>query len=287
VATQRFNIAKSRIFVKHWRRVAVSPEGDGTTFLTRQSFELYTPDSPDYVHVFRRPILRSMAPPRPAVPARLASVSPGLRPWGTSPLMEAALWDDVDAVRLGLAQGLSPHDVDQWGRQALHYAAMGNSVRAGKELIRYGANIKAVTGRSEEIEAVTGPGDDVSGAIFPSPDKEYSQGATPLHLAALCGCAEFVRLLLRHGAVRDAKTTPPPEKNKKVKRYMPAECARGQMEKVRFVGPLDTDFKLRGIEDLKPYQEVLDILEERGVRNSAVGRQVESILIRVHGLFYM
>jgi hypothetical protein len=110
-----------------------------------------------------------------------------------------------------------------------------------------------------------------------SPDREGSEGATPLHLAALCGCPGIVRLLLRHGANRDARTG---------SNLTPAECARGRMEKVRFIGIPDTNFKLcktdleRYEKDLKRYEEVLYILEGRGVRD-----YVASILTGIRSLF--
>jgi ankyrin repeat protein len=93
-----------------------------------------------------------------------------------TPLIYAAVFGSVDAVRLLLDRGADAHARNSFGATALVYAA-GNEAKA-RLLVEHGADVNAQT----------------------------RQGRTPLTIAAACnGCAAVVRLLLAKGADPKAK----------------------------------------------------------------------------------
>jgi hypothetical protein len=90
-----------------------------------------------------------------------------------TPLMEAVLAKDREAVRSLLEQGADPdvHDTDQeW--TALHLAARGNDAAIVKLLLDYGAEVDSVD----------------------------TFGNTPLWRAMFEGADDAIALLLEHGA---------------------------------------------------------------------------------------
>lgn len=104
---------------------------------------------------------------------------------GTTPLADAALKGDLEAVRLLLAHGARAAAVSRTGTQPIHDAALGNSGEVIRELVAKGANVNALTRHEAE---------------------------TPLHIAAAMGKLKAVETLVALGAdlkLKDAKGRTP------------------------------------------------------------------------------
>ncbi len=100
---------------------------------------------------------------------------------GVSPLAEASLQGDIDAVRALIAKGARLDTVSPAGTQPIHEAALGDSGDVIRELVKHGAELNVRT---------------------------RDEGQTPLHFAAAMGKMRAVEALLSLGAdlkVRDLK----------------------------------------------------------------------------------
>jgi ankyrin repeat protein len=100
---------------------------------------------------------------------------------GISPLAEASLKGDLEAVRALIAKGARLDAISPAGIQAIHDAALGDSGEVIRELVKQGAELNARTREG---------------------------GQTPLHFAAAMGKMRAVEALLSLGAdlrVRDLK----------------------------------------------------------------------------------
>ncbi len=128
-----------------------------------------------------------------------------------APLADAAMRQDVDAVRGLIARGADPDAAHGDGTTALHWAAQHGDVEVVALLVDAGANIEArtrlgshtplhVASRSAQaaaVRALLGAGADTSAVT--------TTGATALHFAAGSGNATAVAALLEHGADADAR----------------------------------------------------------------------------------
>jgi ankyrin repeat protein len=125
---------------------------------------------------------------------------------GTAPVADAAMADDVDAVRTLLKDAADVNGAQGDGMTALHWAAMHGDAEMARMLLFAGANVGATTrigaytplflasrnGHADVMQALLDAGADVkSGA--PS-------GTTPLMVAAASGHVDAVTALLDHGA---------------------------------------------------------------------------------------
>jgi ankyrin repeat protein len=99
---------------------------------------------------------------------------------GLTPLLHAALRSHAAAVAALLEAGANPNHVDQSGVTALLAASLAGSTNVGRVLLAQGAQVDVVY----------------------LPTK-----LTALHQAAMLGHADFVQLLLDHGARADRKDT--------------------------------------------------------------------------------
>ena len=129
-----------------------------------------------------------------------------------SPVADAAMRGDVEAVRALLRQGADVNAAQGDGMTALHWAAEADRLEMVEILIYAGANLGGVTrigdytplhlaskaGHPRVVEVLLSAGAD--------PDAKTSTGqATALHFAAAAGSAGAVSALLDHGADADAR----------------------------------------------------------------------------------
>src|SRR4029077_792940 len=124
-----------------------------------------------------------------------------------SPVADAAMKGDREAVRALLKQGADVSAAKGDGMTALHFAAEHGDAAMTEMLVYAGANVAAVTrigqytplhlasraGSAAVVEALLKAGASVSATTTTS-------GVTPLHLAAASGSGEVVTLLLDQGA---------------------------------------------------------------------------------------
>jgi uncharacterized protein len=129
-----------------------------------------------------------------------------------SPVADAAMKGDRDAVRALLKQGADVSAAKGDGMTALHFAAEHGDAAMTEMLVYAGANVAAVTrigqytplhlasraGSAAVVEALLKAGASVSA-------RTTTSGVTPLHLAAAAGSEQVVTLLLDQGADADAK----------------------------------------------------------------------------------
>ena len=146
----------------------------------------------------------------PGVVLLTALVSVAAIPRGDSPVADAAMRDDVAAVRALLAEGADVDAPRGDGMTGLHWAALNGNAEIARMLVGAGADLEAATrigahtalhvaGRegSGEVVAILAEAGANVGAVTET-------GATPLHFAAASGDARAVTALLDHGARVDA-----------------------------------------------------------------------------------
>jgi uncharacterized protein len=129
-----------------------------------------------------------------------------------SPVADAAMKGDREALRALLKQGADVSGAQGDGMSALHYAAERGDLEMTEMLVYAGANVGATTrigqytplhlasqsGSAAVVQALVKSGASVSA-------RTTTTGVTPLHLAAATGSADVVKILLDHGADADAK----------------------------------------------------------------------------------
>jgi ankyrin repeat protein len=109
---------------------------------------------------------------------------------GRTPLHTAAFFNQTNTVGLLLKRGARTEAMDRWGFTPLHLAALNGAMDAGRLLLAWKVN------------------PDMRGvplAVLPTAPPDFYRhsalrGDTALHLAAIAGKPEFVRLLLLSGA---------------------------------------------------------------------------------------
>ena len=130
----------------------------------------------------------------------------------TTPVADAAMRGDRDAVRALLKQGADVGAAHGDGMTALHWAAERGDAGLAEMLLYAGANLAAVTrigqytplhlaskaASAPVVQVLLKTGANVAAVARPS-------GVTPLHLAAASGSAAVVKLLLEHGADVNAR----------------------------------------------------------------------------------
>jgi uncharacterized protein len=129
-----------------------------------------------------------------------------------TPVADAAMRGDRDAVRTLLKQGADVGAAQGDGMTALHWAAERGDSDVAAMLVYAGANVSAVTrigqytplhiaskgANAAVVDTLLEAGANVSARTSPS-------GVTPLHLAAASGNAAIVKTLIEHGADVNAK----------------------------------------------------------------------------------
>ena len=128
-------------------------------------------------------------------------------PPADSPVADAAMRGDLEAVRSLIDQGADVNGAQGDGMTALHWAAENGSAATAELLLNAGANLSAVTrlggytplhlaakaGGAEVVRALLAAGANPRAATT-------AGGATALHFAAAAGSAEAVTALIGHGA---------------------------------------------------------------------------------------
>ena len=171
-------------------------------------------------------------PAEPAVPAARAAPGPVLRAsgWVTallvvaglpalaslagpdSPVADAAMRGDAEAVRALIADGEDVNEAQGDGMTALHWSARNRDAALVRDLLEAGAVVGAGTrigeytplhlaaqaGAGEVVEVLLGAGADPGRAIM------VGGGARPLHFAAESGSGRAVAALIAAGADVDA-----------------------------------------------------------------------------------
>jgi ankyrin repeat protein len=129
-----------------------------------------------------------------------------------SPVADAAMQGDREAVRTLLREGADVNAAQGDGMTALHWAAERGDTELTRTLLGAGANVAAETrlgdytplhlasrlARDEIVELLLDGGADPSTATS-------TGGALPLHFAAGAGSARSIRALVEHGADVDAR----------------------------------------------------------------------------------
>ena len=130
----------------------------------------------------------------------------------SSPVADAAMRGDRDAVRALLKQGADVSAAQGDGMTALHHAADRGDVAMVEMLVYAGANVGATTRIGQytplHIASQSGSAAVVRALLKAGANakaRTTTTGVTPLHLAASSGNAEVVNLLLDAGADANAK----------------------------------------------------------------------------------
>jgi ankyrin repeat protein len=138
-----------------------------------------------------------------------ASLAAGL---SSSPVADAAMRGDLEALRVLLKQGADVSGAQGDGMSALHHAAKRGDAEMTEMLVYAGANVSAMTrigqytplhlasqaGSAAVVQALLKAGAKVAA-------RTTTTGVTPLHLAAATGNADVVKILLDAGADANAK----------------------------------------------------------------------------------
>jgi ankyrin repeat protein len=154
----------------------------------------------------------------PVALSRLAADAPRLamavRADAESPVADAAMRGDLEAVRALVKQGADVNAAQGDGMTALHWAARKGELELVELLVYAGANPGAVTRNGAytplHLASQTGNAGVVRALLKAgaNPDAHTSSGgATPLHFAAATGSAEAVRALLEGGADANIRET--------------------------------------------------------------------------------
>ena len=144
------------------------------------------------------------------VPVLLAAILGGTLALSDSPVADAAMRDDVAAVRVLLADGADVNTPRGDGMTGLHWAALNGNAEIAHLLIGAGADLEAATrlgahtplhvaakqGHGAIVEILARAGADVATVT--------ETGATPLHFAAASGNVPAITALIEHGAPVDA-----------------------------------------------------------------------------------
>src|SRR5262245_57748168 len=130
----------------------------------------------------------------------------------SSPVADAAMRGDRDAVRTLLKQGVDVNAAQGDGMTALHHAAERGDAAMVEMLVYAGANVGAMTriGQYTPLHVASQSG---SAAVVKALLKAGASatvrttttGVTPLHLAASSGNVDVVKMLLEAGADANAK----------------------------------------------------------------------------------
>jgi ankyrin repeat protein len=130
----------------------------------------------------------------------------------SSPVADAAMRGDLDALRALLKQGADVSGAQGDGMSALHHAAERGDAEMTEMLVYAGANVSAMTrigqytplhlasqaGSAAVVQALLKAGANVAA-------RTTTTGVTPLHLAAATGNADVVKILLDAGADANAR----------------------------------------------------------------------------------
>jgi ankyrin repeat protein len=144
--------------------------------------------------------------------AALALMLAGASIHASSPVADAAMRGDADAVRTLVRQGADVNAAQSDGMTALHWAALNGDVKILDVLLVAGAGTESLTrvGGYTPLHLASSRGNAPAVARLleagSKPKAVTATGVQPIHLAAQAGSADAVRFLIDHGAdpnVRD------------------------------------------------------------------------------------
>src|SRR5436190_16083983 len=130
----------------------------------------------------------------------------------TSPVADAAMRGDREAVRNLLKQGADVGAARGDGMTALHFAAERGDAETAEMLLYAGANVAAVTRIGQytplHLAAQAGSGSVVRGLLEAGADvnaRTTTTSVTPMHLAAAAGSVDVINALAEKGGDVNAK----------------------------------------------------------------------------------
>jgi ankyrin repeat protein len=129
----------------------------------------------------------------------------------SSPIADAAMQGDREAVRSLLKKGLDVNEAQGDGTTALHWAAIKGDAETARMLIYAGANVRATTrigAYTALYLAAKGGHADVVAALLAAgadPKAVTANGTTPLMIAAASGDTRTVTQLIENGSDVNAK----------------------------------------------------------------------------------
>jgi len=132
---------------------------------------------------------------------------------GDTRVADAAMKNDLEAVRALLKQAVDANSSQGDGTTALHWAAMNGNAEMAQLLIYAGATVKATTrvgaltplylaaqyGHAKVVDVLLKAGADAKAPTL--------SGITPLMMAASSGDADTIKTIIEYGAEVDAKET--------------------------------------------------------------------------------
>ena len=129
----------------------------------------------------------------------------------STPVADAAMQGNRDAVRLLLKQAADVNAAQGDGMTALHWAAMKDDADLAQTLLYAGANVKATTRIGSYTPLILAAKNGSAAVMAPlvksgaDVNAQTSNGTTPLMFAAASGSAAAVNLLIASGANVNAK----------------------------------------------------------------------------------
>jgi ankyrin repeat protein len=133
-------------------------------------------------------------------------------PLPESPIADAVMAGDLEAVRNLLRDGADVNEAQGDGLTGLHWAARNNDVEAARLLLYAGANVAAKTrigAHTPVLVASRGGHAEVLDVLLEAGADPVARTTTgnsaPLHFAAAAGNPAAVEVLLKHGADVDAR----------------------------------------------------------------------------------
>jgi len=128
-----------------------------------------------------------------------------------SPVADAAMRGDVEAVRLLLDNGAEVDAAQGDGMTALHWAGQIGDVGLAEMLVRAGADLEPLirNGAHTPLHVASEAGNEQVVAVLLEAGANVrvasEGGSTPLHFAAMSGSGETIEALVDHGADVDAR----------------------------------------------------------------------------------
>ena len=189
-----------------------------------------------------------------------------------SPVADAAMAGDLEAVRALVEQGADVNAAQGDGLAALHWAARNGDVGMTELLVYAGAHLEAVTrnGSYTPLHRAGQAGKASTVATLlkagANPKAETSTGVTSLHFAAAAGAEEAVRLLMAHGADPNARETA----SGQTPLVFAASANRVAAVEALLAGNADPNIATKSVDVIARKHEDIELHERRNKRVAAL-----------------